>query len=287
VLFGLNNVAAAASELQDHETAIELYRTVLDRHGRLFADTSQLVHVTWNNIGQLYHTMRQYEDAERAQREAIRIRRIALPPDHPSLALTLNNQGSTLERLGRLEEAESMHREVLDVFRRVYGPDHHRVGLSAYNLARVLRQTGKLVEAEELSRLTLRIDRATYGDDHPEIGVDLRGLAGILTERGNCEEAVATLREADSIFVLNAMPLTHRRRLLARADLGACLTTLGRRQEAESVLRASLAAVQASPDEADDDGASRIAERLIQLYESWGRPAAADSIRREATARSH
>lgn len=279
VLFALNNIATAASALGDYDEAMRLHQAVLSRHGRLFADTSQLVHVTRNNLGQLYHERGEYENAERELREAIRLRRIALPPDHPSLALTINNLGTTLERLGRLDEAEAMHREALEMFRQVYGPDHHRVGLSAYNLARVLRLKGHYDEAETLNRLTLSIDRSTYGERHMEVGVDLRGLGFLLREKGDCEGAVTVLGEADEIFAENGLPVVHRRRLTARSQLGACLADLHRYTEAEQWLTGNLDAARAAPEDADSAAVRETVDFLAALYESSGRPSAADSVR--------
>lgn len=285
VLFALNNIATATSALGNRDEALRLYRTILSRHTRLFSDTSQLVHVTRNNLGQLYHENGDYEAAVREFREALRIRRIALPPDHPSLALTMNNLGTSLERLGRLGEAEELHREALDIFRRVYGPEHYRVGLSAYNLARVLRLRKRYDEAEKLFRLTLSIDRKTFGDRHTEIGVDLRGLGFLLVEAGDCEHAVETLREADGIFAANELPLTNRRRMTARSQLGRCLTTLGRYAESEEVLRRDLDAAESTPGEADSAAVRETIDELVELYGAWGRPLSADSIRGSAFSR--
>ncbi|MDH3269903.1 MAG: serine/threonine-protein kinase [Gemmatimonadota bacterium] len=278
VLFALNNVATAATALGDFERALELHRRVLDRHTRLFADTSELVHVSRNNLGHLYHRMGDYGRAEGELAAAVELRRRALPANHPSLALSLNNLGATLRSLGRLDESANAQREALEIFRSVFGPDHPRVGLGAYNLALVLRDSGRFDEAEALFRTTLSIDRATYGEDHVEVGADLRSLGLLLEQKGDCETAVTTLAEADAIFAANGLPLGDRRRLTARARIGACLTVLDRFPEAEEVLTAGLDAVLAAPGEADGTGARETAERLAELYRAWGRAEAADSV---------
>ena len=222
VLFALNNIATAATALEQFDEALRLHEEVIARSRRLFADTSQLVHVTYNNLGDLHSNMGHYAEAEREFRKALRLRRAALPADHPALALSMNNLGSTLGRLERLEEAESLHREALATWRRVYGPDHHRVALSAYNLARVLEKTGQLEEADTLFRITIEIDRKTYGEDHLEVGIDLQRLGMLLRRKGDCAAAVVELRQAEAIFVKNALPLEHERRVATRGDLEAC-----------------------------------------------------------------
>ncbi len=218
------------------------------------------------------------EGSERAFREALRLRRLALPPDHPSLALTMNNLGTVLTNLGRLDEAEAVHQEAMDIFVRVLGPDHHRVGLSAYNLARVHRLSGRLAEAESLLAETLRIDRATYGESHLEVGLDLRQLGEIQREAGDCGKAAVTLTEADAIFETNSVPLSERRRLLVRSNLGACLLALGRTGEAEAVLLPTIRAAEA--DSSADPAAHRmLLEQVESLFRAAGSHEEAEATR--------
>jgi tetratricopeptide (TPR) repeat protein len=271
VLFAMNNIAAAATELGDHQKGLSLYERVLTKRTRLFADTSQLVHVAHNNLGSLYDELGNPEAAEREFRRALAIRRAVLPPQHPSLALTLNNLGSVLRKLGRLEEAEAVNREALEMWRAVLGPDHHRVGLAAYNLASVLEDTGRFEEAESLFRTTIEIDRATYGADHPEVGFDLRRLGILLRKKGDCAEAIDALTEADEIFAGQGLPLTHQRRLTTRSATSACLATAGRYPEAEALLLEDQRALAADM-EGDPEAAQRLLDQLTELYRSWGRP---------------
>jgi eukaryotic-like serine/threonine-protein kinase len=279
VLFALNNMATAAASLRNHEEALRLHQQVLSRRRRLFADTSRLVHTTHNNLGTLYHTLGDLAASEREHREALRIRRAGLPADHPSVALSLTNLAATLEKLDRLGEAERLHREALAIFQRVLGPDHHRVGLSAYHLARVLERTGALDEAESLYRLTIDIDRTVYGAEHLEVGIDLQRLGTVLRQKADCDAAARTLREADAIFARNGLPLTDRRRLTTRAQMGACFGALGRYGEAEEILLGTYRAAQEPELDVDAAAVRQTVEHLVELYESWGRPAEADVFR--------
>jgi eukaryotic-like serine/threonine-protein kinase len=226
VLFALNNIATAASRQLQFDEARAAHEEVLARRGRLFTDTSQLVHVTHHNLGELYKEMGQDSAAERALRTALRIRRSSLPPGHPATALTMTNLAALLARTDRLDEAEGLYRQALDTFRRVFGPDHHRVGLAAYSYGGLLQRMGRLEEAEAMLRTTVNIDRRTYGDRHMEVGLDLRRLGGILADRLDWTGAVAALREADDIFGEHDVPLTDARRADVRARLEEALARL-------------------------------------------------------------
>ncbi len=284
VLYAMNNVAASATALRLYDEALSLHREVLARRHRLFTDTSALVHVTHSNTGHLLAMRGDLEGSERQLREALRLRRLALPADHPSLGLALNNLGSTLENLGRWEEAELLHREALAIWQRVYGPEHHRIGLSASNLATVLQGMGRFAEAESLFRVTLDIDRKVYGDEHSEIGLDLRNLGRLFARKGDCAAAEQTLLQAEAIFEKNNLPLSHSRRLTTRGELGACLATLGRHAEAEELLVGNYQTLTSQGSAADTVQVRHATERLVELYRSWGRAAQADSFQLRLTA---
>ncbi|HEX9895281.1 MAG TPA: serine/threonine-protein kinase [Gemmatimonadales bacterium] len=281
VLYAMNNLAAAASALGQHDTALQMHQEVLSRRRRFFADTSQLVHVSHNNLGDLHSQMGNLAEAEREFSEALTLRRAALPPDHPSIALTLNNLGTTLVDLGRFEEAERLHRESLAIWQRVYGPEHHRVGLGAYNLAKVLERTGRLAGAESLYRVSLAIDKKSYGARHLDVGLDLRNVGLVQSRMGNCPVAVRTLKEADAIFAHNGVAPGHRRRITTRGAAGSCLVLMGRYPEAERTLLEVYRAAHL-PDATVDSATAREArERVVDLYLAWGRPGQADRYRAE------
>ncbi|HUF35460.1 MAG TPA: tetratricopeptide repeat protein, partial [Gemmatimonadales bacterium] len=271
VLYAMNNVAVSAAKLELFDEALALYREVLARRRRLFGDSSALVHTTLNNLGDLHSLMGNAEEAERHFREALAIRQAVLSPDHPSTALTRNNLATVLKTQNRLAEAESLARESLAGSRRVFGPEHPQVGLAAYNLASLLRKTGRLAEAESLYRLTVDIDRKALGDDHLEVGIDLSGLGRFLGENGNCVPAVATLQEAQMIFDRHELPPDHSRQINNRGALGACLTTLGRFAEAEPLLVGSYQGARTADSSAASAAVRAALERLVGLYQAWGR----------------
>ena len=60
---------------------------------------------------------------------------------------------------------------------------------------------------------------------------------------------------------------------VARSTLGLCLTEAGRYAEAEPLLTESYETLRATHG-ADDDRVETARERVVQLYDAWGRPEA-------------
>jgi hypothetical protein len=135
----------------------------------------------------------------------------------------------------------------------------------------VFEKTGRLGEAESLYRITLAIDRKALGDDHMEVGLDLAKLGRFLGENGDCASAVELLEEAEVIFDRHELPAEHRRQVNNRGALGACLTTLGRFAEAEPLLVGSYRGARAADTSAASPTARIALERLVTLYQAWGR----------------
>ncbi len=99
----------------------------------------------------------------------------------------------------------------------------------------------------------------------------------IYNETGRTAEAEKLLREAVRIRVEN-MPETHFLRATANGALGEFLTTQGRFPEAESFLLASYESLTKS--QAESSPRTRLAlQRLVALYDNWGRADAANEYR--------
>src|SRR5204862_518689 len=80
------------------------------------------VATTLNHLGNLYADTGRLAEAEKANSEALTIRRELAAPDpgayRPDVAMTLNNLGVLYAHTGRLAEAEKANSEALTVYRR-------------------------------------------------------------------------------------------------------------------------------------------------------------------------
>ena len=99
-----------------------------------------------------------------------------------------------------------------------------------------------------------------------------------LRETGKAAEAEPLLREAHDLRAA-ALPATNRDLAQAKIEWGACLGQLRRYPEAEALLLAGHGTLSVSRD-ATSVGAARAAlNKLVALYQAWGKKDEADRRR--------
>jgi serine/threonine protein kinase/Tfp pilus assembly protein PilF len=226
-----------------------------------------------NNLGALLLRLGRPTEAEPLLRRNLEARRRVLGAEHPDALFTTNNLAGALREQNRLAEALALYRANADVFRRVQGPEHPDTLGAVYNLAGVLRQQGKLGEAEPLARENLKRQRKVLPAGHPSLANGLALVGWILIDTGRAREAEPLLREAVAIS-RTALPSRHPQTAQAESLLGGCLTALGQYAESEPLLvhaYDNLQAATGTPAKRTDEAR----ERIVHLYESWGRAAEA------------
>jgi tetratricopeptide (TPR) repeat protein len=221
------------------------------------------------------------------------------------LADVLCDQGSDQHKLA---EAESLYREalkltddlpspylppyILGVFRQTKargtgGPIALKVArsrlLEGLGLCRLAR--GDAEEAERLIRQSLDSRRSFLLETHVEIGESLSLLGAALTEDGRAEQAESLLREGLGIL-RKALPAGHWRLAATDGFLGACLAAQGRFPEAEPLVLAGYRTLEADR-HAPPLMVSLALERVIRLYDAWGKPEKAAEWRARRPADGH
>ncbi len=238
-------------------------RSDLQRFGAAEADLREALEIDLRALGpehpkvlslqaSLANTLR-YQDelaeAEALFRTALEAQRRVLGDDHPEVPYALNGIGLCLKDRGHLEEAEPYLREALELRRRRLGESHPAVAVSLSNLSDLFLDLGALGEAERHARRALELARQHFSG--AQQAYPLVGLAEVLLARGRAAEAELLAREA----------LERRREvmppdapLLARTEslLGACLTALGRHEEAEELLVHARDVLDAAPSATDE-----------------------------------
>ncbi|RMH77075.1 MAG: CHAT domain-containing protein, partial [Cyanobacteria bacterium J007] len=88
-----------------------------------------------------------YTEAEPLYLEAVRIDRIALPENHPQLAIHLNNLAGLYRAQGRYAEAEPLYLEAVRIHRIALPDNHPQLATHLNNLAGLYRAQGRYAEA--------------------------------------------------------------------------------------------------------------------------------------------
>lgn len=200
--------------------------------------------------------------------ESLEIREVTLGPDHPDVALTLNALGLALFFVAP-DSAEVLLRRSLDRTRAVYGDNHPNTLEVMNNLAALLRNHGRHADAEPIYRELLESWTSHHEADRLMQAFAAHGLGWVLAEQGKHVEAEPLLRGVVDHLAVD--PERHLVTLpMARSTLGRCLALQGRLAEAEPLL---LAGYEGTP------GFPPTVERLVDLYDAWGRPSEAAKFR--------
>lgn len=267
VVYRLGRMAEAEAMLEE---LIPIQQRVL---GREHPDTL----TASDSLALVLGAQGKYERAKAVAREAVRLSRAVHGDEHPRTLNAIGVLASILEDEGSLDEAESAFRELLALHRTAFGDTHPVTLLTMQNLASVLSRLGRPEEAIPLFRTAHEAYRASHGENHPNVLITAHNLARALSDAGDADEAVKIYREL--------LPMARERfgsdhHLVATFEggLGAALLQLGRYAEAEKHL---LVSHERLSEVFGPDNRRTVvsAERLVELYEMWGRPAEAARYR--------
>ena len=314
-LHALNNLALVLTDRGAWEEAESIDRQVLAARRRQLGDAHPLTLTVMTNLAIVLYERGAWEEAESYYRPALAERRRVLGEEHPLTLRLARNLGALLMERGENDEAEALFRATLAAQTQTLGPEHVDTLNTQGNLALLLCNTRQLTEAETLARAALERSTRALGPEHPDTLWAMNTLALILDAADARDEAEQLYeRTLDlrrrvfgpehkwtiisqsnlALFLLRtqqparAEPLYrtaleicrrtfgdgHRQTLIEMYGLGTALLRLGRYEEAEPLLRGAQSGFERAL------GAPHVrtrwaVDRLIELYEGWGRPESA------------
>lgn len=266
-----NTIGNSYRALGDYAKALTHCEQALAMRRELFGTAHVEVAQSLNALALVRRDQGEYAEAERLLKDVLALRRRLLGDDDLQVAMSFQNLG-ILARLRKRDPsvAEQCFRKALAIRRLKLGDGHPDVSMCQYQLARLAEETGDLSTAEAMDREALRIRRAALDATHPDVARSLTALGVVLVKAGRAGEADPLLREAVEIM-LRILPAGHWRVAEAEGVRGACLAAMGRHEEAEALLVRSQK-ILVEERGTDDELAVRAHRRLVNLYESWGRP---------------
>jgi len=316
----LTNLASLLHTQARSDEAELLCREALEVRRQAYGDQHPKVAASVNLLGLIHHQRGDLSIAESSYREALAIWRTSLGDQHPEVAVGLANLASVLQAKGEEEAAEALLREALGISRTVFGEEHRRVASILHNLGSLLHARDDDAAAASRYQEALGIRQRLFGRDHPEVAQTTHNLAGVLRARGEYRTAETLYREALRIYqgrlgeehpnvalVMQSLALTlslqgrpvagerlarraleifgatlpegHLWSLAASSVLGDSLTRQQRYSESEQVLLTTYDQLCSAPgDQGRLAGAAR--QRLVDLYQAWGRPEQAEQVKR-------
>jgi serine/threonine protein kinase len=289
-------LAAACYALEGrHEEAEQLLRRTLEARRRAFGDDQRETLVTMYWLAGHLAGRGQLEEAESLATRCVELagRRAG---DYPTITVTALN---TLVGVYIAREdpapAEPLAVQVVEGMRRHFSPQHPFTLKAIHRLARVYHLQGRHAEAAPLLTEALTTARKVHEPDHPAVCTTLDLLGRSLLGEKKYAEAERHLRECLQGLV------RERSGHLSKGDspvfvqglLGESLLGQGKYAEAEPLLLASYEGLRETLDAGDPEanparerlGIAAL-ERIVRLYDAWGRPGRAEAWRNELAARA-
>lgn len=159
-----------------------------------------------DSLGYSYYLNGIYKKALEELQKALKIREIALPPNHPDIGEIHNNIGLVLHSMGRLKEALKENQKALKIYNIALPPNHPYIGTSHNNIGLVLNSLGRLEEALKESQKALKISEIALPPNHPDIGTSHNNIGYVLRFMGRLEEALKEYQKALKIFEIAPPP---------------------------------------------------------------------------------
>ncbi|HEX6903075.1 MAG TPA: serine/threonine-protein kinase [Thermoanaerobaculia bacterium] len=246
--------------------ALEIRRKTL---GAIHHETA----TSMSDLGLLLRYRGDRAGAEKLFRETLEVTIKSSGPQHPDVAMSLTNLARTINERGDHKTAEAMFREALAIGQASLARDHPANSRHLNGLADALRLAGKLAEAERRNREALAISRPALGLDHPVVSRHEVDLARVYLDQNRPADAEPLLRHALKVQQ-RSFAATDWRLGATQSLLGEACMRLSRFAEAEPhLLRASkLLQVTPGSEGLETREARANLDRLVRLYEAWGRP---------------
>jgi serine/threonine-protein kinase len=207
-----------------------------------------------------------YPEAVELEQKLLELNQRLHPEIHSGVSTSLNDLGFALLGAGRLAEAEVALRRALAIHEKLLGKAHPHYAGTQNTLARVLDHQGHFEDARVQLDQALAARARAVGDDANVLDSHYRAIALNALHRGDVVAADAAARRALELD-LSAYDKDHPEVAQSQLVLAHVLIEAGRRDEAEPVLRGTIAIADAtfgSPSDVSGYARALLARLLAQ-----------------------
>jgi serine/threonine protein kinase len=286
ILRSKNNLATLYVQQEKIDLAEPLYQEVIQgQTSKLGADHPNTLN-TKNNLARIYHHERKFAEAEPLYHEVIRGQTSKLGADHPDTLNTKNNLAELYRDDEKYDRAEPLFREVVEGARSRLGLAHAETQTYFRNLCACHEQMEQPARAEPLWRELAAFLKQRAGADSPAYAHELAALGRNLLQQKRFIEAEPLLRESlasGEQKEAGTWTMFH-----ARSLLGGSLLGQQKFAEAEPLLRQGYEGMKEHEAQTPEGAKARLTEaleRIVQLYDAWGKPDKAAEWRKKLEVR--
>jgi serine/threonine protein kinase/tetratricopeptide (TPR) repeat protein len=280
-----NNLALQYAIQRKFDRAETLYREAIDGNTVLRGADHPRTLTNKNNLAAMYAAQGKYDQAELLHREVLEGRAARLGPDHPDTLASKHHLAFVYANQGKYDQAETLYKEAIDGYTAKLSADNRTTLLNKGSLALLYLSQGKYDQAETLYRELADSWKQKDGADSPQYANQLWGLGSTLLRQQKFTDAEPILR--DCLVIRTKKQPDDWSTFNARSLLGGSLLGQQKYADAEPLLVQGYEGVKQREAKIPVSLKVRLTEaleRLVQLYDAWGKPEEAAKWRKERQA---
>ncbi|CCX33417.1 Similar to Nephrocystin-3; acc. no. Q6AZT7 [Pyronema omphalodes CBS 100304] len=238
----IDNINALAWILENHnnfESAVKLYRWVLNREETTLGPEHRQTLGTVHNLARVFREQGEYDEALPLYSRVLLSREKTRGPDHPSTLAVLNNMAVALEKKKEYDAALKLYKKALSCQVRTLGKEHRHTLTTVHNMARVFEHQEQYERALRWYKRCLMGYEKTLGKHHPSTLSTIRDIAEVVTELQMYEEAMTWYQRA-LVDAEHALGRIHPERLMTLHNMASMFEKQGRYDEALHWYRRAL-----------------------------------------------
>ncbi len=269
-----NNLAAAYQTAGRNIDAIKLYEAAIKGlESKLGRDHADVLTIR-NNLAFAYNAAGRTDEAIKLHEATVKAREMTLGADHPLTLASRDNLAVAYGTAGRLDEAITLLQPTLKALESKLGLDHPDTLITMGNLADTYELAGQFAKQEPLTREGLQRALRRFGPADPQTAQWKVRVAYALVQMEKWAEAEPLMREL--VSKRDAVEPESWTTFNARSMLGSTLLGQGRYAEAEPLIVSGYEGIKARetmiPAVFRTLRLSEAAERVVRLYDAWGKP---------------
>ena len=269
-LVGLFEISDPSEARGNALTAREVLDNGVGRIEKDLIDQPEIQARLMGTMGTVYTNLGLYRQSETLLRRAVETNRKTFGDEHPTTLESLHQLANLLWYQDRFAEAEPIYLEVDAGRSKVLGALHPDTLKVDSDIASLYSKQKRLEEAETLARRTLESQTLALGAEHPDTRISRVTLQNIYFQQGRFAEAEAIARQ-----VLESsrrrVGENHPETLTDMHNLATIVDAFKRYDDAEAIyLRTIQGKLKVYPPGHPSTG--RSIQRLISMYERWGKP---------------
>ena len=176
----LNAVSFLFEYTNDYKLALDYASMALRNALIQYGDDNPLTAKVYSNLGSLYETLGNCDDAFKYNMIALRIFEKAYGSCHPEIATSYNNMAS--------------------IYSKIFGEDNINVAYTQINLGSTYDILGDYAQALECFEQALSTITNVLGEKHPTVSIVLNNMGAALEGQGNYTKALENYQQALSII---------------------------------------------------------------------------------------